>query len=199
MRVGGVVNEAAVNRAAVNGAVVNGATANSENVDLPEFVREALHAPAHLGADFTKSVAALAESLRAKLPVPLLHKRGSDYSVGDALSFELRASKPGASARSKGRLFEIMIFISSKAPLFAWQCFDRQQFFDESVFPHRWVPTAQLPSEIRDVLDGLQPFIEADGFREVPFECLQKPAPGCETELDGLPANVFQALFSELS
>ena len=163
---------------------------------LPAFVLSALKSPPRYHAQFTEDVAALGQKLSGELGVLVKHETDMNYCVGQSLRFETRVKKPGLGARSKGSLFEIMVFISSKAPVFASYCFDRQGLLTTASFP--WIAPDLLPDSVRDLRTTAHRVLEAAGLREVEFGLLSLPAPNCSTDMDGVPATVFEALFAEI-
>jgi len=60
------------------------------------------------------------------------------------------------------------------------------------------VPEDLLPREIARQVAGCRSRLLSEGYTEVPRELFDVPAPGCNTELDDLPATVFQCLFTEI-
>jgi len=61
-------------------------------------------------------------------------------------------------------------------------------------------PLAQekLPAEVRAVTEKAKLILNRRGWREVEMIYFFEPAEGCMTELDDLPANVFECLFAEV-
>jgi hypothetical protein len=169
---------------------VNGMT------ELPDFVLQALNAPRNDGAQFTALVAAFGQQFSSTLQLPIRHETDMNYCAGQSLRFELRAKQPNSSPKNLGALFEVMVFLSSKAPVFAWYCFDRHGVFSKAHFP--LLGPNQWPDSVRLMVSRLQPILVKAGWREVPFEILDAPAQNCVTDLDGSPATVFDALFAEI-
>jgi hypothetical protein len=163
---------------------------------LPDFVLQALNAPRVDGAKFTAHVSAFGQQFSSSLQLSVRHETDMNYCAGQSLRFEVRAAQPDSSPRSLGSLFEVMLFLSSKAPVFAWYCFDRHGVISKAHFP--LLGPNQWPDKVRLMVSRLQPVLVKAGFQEVPFEILAAPAQNYVTDLDGLPATVFEALFAEI-
>jgi hypothetical protein len=165
-------------------------------VQLPDFVVTALSKPIRDGSKFTDEISSLRNILSSLLQVSIKHETDMNYNSGHSLRFVTRVKKFGSSRNSKGSLFEIMVFVSAKSQLFAIYCFDRQQLLSHAPFP--LIAPNHLPKSILEICERVHHQLKISGFQEVAFEILDLPAPNCVTELDNLPATVFQALFAEI-
>jgi hypothetical protein len=165
-------------------------------MELPDFVVAALNKPIRENSKFTDEIDSVGQQLSSLLQLSVKHETDMNYNAGQSIRFEIRVKRPGSSQKSKGSLFEIMVFFSSRSALFVIYCFDRQQFLSNSNFP--LIAPNLLPKEILKMCSSVSQQLEFSGFREVPFEILDLPAPNCVTDLDNQPATVFQALFAEI-
>ena len=185
-------------------------------MSLPDFVLQALRASAKSGALFTLEVAAFGQKFSGPVRLPIRHEKDMNYCAGQSLRFDVRATiatsskpvsgkpvsskpvsrKPVSSKNSGAVLFEVMLFLSAKTPVFAWYCFDRHGVFIKAHFP--LLAPNQWPQEVRQIVSRLQPMLERTGWQEVPFALLDLLAPNFVTDLDNRPATVFEALFAEI-
>jgi hypothetical protein len=163
---------------------------------IPDFITEALQRPIDYSQNFTQRVSGLAKALSETLGLPVSHDADMNYRAGQNLCFSLQVAAPGA-PRRKGTL-EIRIYLTSRGPLFAFYCFDpRKLFVAENAAPYP-VPFDRLPGAAHQAIERCRQVLAANGWREVEQEWLGAMAPGCLTELDDLPASVFEALFTEI-
>jgi hypothetical protein len=84
---------------------------------------------------------------------------------------------------------EIRFYVSSKGPLFAIYLLDVGRTLTQENL---------LPEEIARQLETARRIFGEQGYTEVPSSLFDTPAPGCTTELDDLPATLFQCLFAEI-
>ena len=154
------------------------------------IVSAALPRPPDYSAEFTARVQALARLLEPALSMPLKHDTNMNYRAGQHLSCRLKL-------RGKGAV-EIRFYISSKGPLFAIYMLDRGGTLTQLGQLGHPIAENLLPDEIAAPLDGARKILSDQGYTEVPSRLFDTPAPGCTTELDDLPATVFQCLFAEI-
>jgi hypothetical protein len=151
---------------------------------LPEIITAALPRSPDYSDEFTARVKALAKLLEADLGVPLSHHSNMNYRAGQYVSF-----KPS---------LEVRIYISSKGPLFAFYVMDRGGTLMELEKASHPVPENLLPAEITSRLEVCRKRLSQEGYTEVAHSLFDVQAPNCTTELDDLPATVFQYLFAEI-
>jgi len=158
---------------------------------LPEMITAALPRSPDYSNEFTARVKALAQRLEADLNVPLKHDSNMNYRAGQYVSF-------GASLKPAKGAVEVRIYVSSKAPLFGFYVLDKGGTLMEPAKASHPVPENRLPEGIASQLDVCRKRLSDAGYTEVAHSLFDVPAPGCTTELDDLPATVFQALFAEI-
>jgi hypothetical protein len=158
---------------------------------LPEMITAALPRTPDYSGEFTARVKALAERLGADIDVPLSHDSNMNYRAGQYVAFKVRLPQVRGSV-------EVRIYISSKGPLFAFYVMDTGGTLMEAAKASHPVPEDRLPAEIIAQLDVCRKRLSQEGYTEVAPSLFDVPAPDCATELDDLPATVFQALFAEI-
>lgn len=158
---------------------------------LPEIILSALPRSPDYSNEFTAVVKALAQRLEAELGVPFSHDSNMNYRAGQYVAFK-------ASLRPAKGSVEVRIYVSSKAPLFALYVMDKGGTLMEPAQASHPVPENRLPAEITGQLEVSRNKLRQEGYTEVPRALFDVPAPGCTTELDDLPATVFQCLFAEI-
>ena len=158
---------------------------------LPEIILSALPRSPDYSNEFTARVKALAQRLEADLRVPFSHDSNMNYRAGQYVAFKasLRPAKGSVEAR---------IYVSSKAPLFAFYVMDKGGTLMEPAKASHPVPENRLSAQITGQLEVCRNKLRQEGHTEVPRALFDVPAPGCTTELDDLPATVFQCLFAEI-
>ena len=171
----------------------------AETALLPLYILDALHNPADHSIngiiDFSNRISCLKELLSSKMKVSFLHDKDMNYSSAQSLSFHYGTKD---TKEKPTYLFEIRYYISSKADLFAVYVFDERMTVMKGEKLNHPVDTKRLPIRVQEMIGKGSAILEANGYKEVDFDFFMMPAPGCETELDGLPANVFEALFTEI-
>jgi hypothetical protein len=162
---------------------------------LPFYVVNAINNPVDYSTGFTEKIACLKILLSNKIPFPLTHDAAMDYCSAQFISFSCNGNN---SRKKLNYSFEIRYYISSKAKIFAIYVFDRKMSIvtrEESYHP---VAVKRLPACIQEIIKSGAIVLVNNGYQEVEFDLFKVPAPGCVTQMDGLPVNVFQALFAEI-
>ncbi|MCJ9720441.1 hypothetical protein MOV66_11280 [Agrobacterium sp. SHOUNA12C] len=95
--------------------------------ELPEFISQALAKPVNYADDYVRSVLALKGRLEAALKASLVLDDDMNYNAAQSLTCKV-AGKDEALA--KVYEFDVRFYISSKSPLFAIYCFDRESGHD---------------------------------------------------------------------
>ncbi|MEN2471584.1 hypothetical protein [Burkholderia sp. GS2Y] len=162
---------------------------------LPSYIEEALHKPIDYSTDFTARVSSLRGVLSKELGVPFAHDAGMDYSPAQFVSFVCGASDVGEKSNYS---FEVRYYISSRANLFAVYVFDKKLTVVGDRELNHPIDTGRLPPRVQEVIARGDAVLQESGYREVGFEFFKIHAPGCETQMDGLPANIFETLFTEI-
>jgi hypothetical protein len=60
------------------------------------------------------------------------------------------------------------------------------------------IDPARLPEVVKTSINAGRSVLAAQGLQEVAHAYFFLPAPACTTQLDGLPATVFESLFADI-
>lgn len=162
---------------------------------LPPFVLDAIAQPIGCVRDYASLVAGLGDALSKASGVAFVLDDDTNYNPAQSLTCKL--SGQGAGLRKRFE-FEVRFYISSKAPLFAVYCFDRKWGMVDRGDVNHPIDPARLPEAARASIDKSRAVLATQGLQEVAHAYFFLPAPGCITQLDGLPATVFESLFAEI-
>lgn len=163
---------------------------------LPSHITNALTKPIDYSHTFTDKVENLKNSLSSLFHLPIKHDSGMDYASGQFLSFTLDGEDITHSR--KKYLFEVRFYISSKGPLFATYIFDQKRSVaSDSELGHP-IEISRLPESVQTVVNRVREFFQNEGYIEVEHQLFRVNAPDCKTQLDDLPASIFEALFAEI-
>lgn len=159
---------------------------------FPVLIQDAIDAPADFTRKFTKEVDAIRAELQSQVSVPVSHHSEMNYANGQRLAFCL--DDEGNPTAQEQAAYEMQIHISSKARLFAIYNLNR-------VGKNEWRPIseADLPHQSVNPIRLTEAMLKSMGYERVANAYLSKEVPGHFTELDGVPATVFEVLFSELT
>jgi hypothetical protein len=172
---------------------------------LPPQLQGALRQPADYSERFVQTVDALKEALVDRLGMDAHHDKDMNYSVAQQIIFfaddDGSLVKPGSNYR-----YRIVILITSRAPMYTFVFQRRTQVTDEFKklgLPgpgeyHLRTAEKELPVRLLGRLSEMSTALEEDGYLHIEGRVLRELAPGRHTEMDGVPATVFQALFSEM-
>jgi hypothetical protein len=180
---------------------------------IPPHITGALYNPVNYSPQFTEEVARIRAAISGGIRAEVQHNADMNYRASQSLSFTLSSKAPYspvgegtrdrlARASAKKRAggspsVEIRIYVSSRARLFCLYCFDKRgQFYKDGIWEHP-VPEEVFPPDIRNTLRDCRHILLNLGYDEVKRELFNVPAAGCLTELDDLPATIFQVLFTE--
>lgn len=94
--------------------------------------------------------------------------------------------------------FEVRFYVSSKAELFFVYIIDQAGRIKNHHGNSHPLPLDVLSEVAHDVILQIRNFLAENSYQEVPYEFFDKEAIGYLTQLDGLPANIFEALFAEI-
>ncbi len=161
---------------------------------LPASLLAALRAPVGHGPGYAAWVLSLRQALQAGLGAEFALDEDMNYNAAQSLACTLR----GADRERRAWTFEVRWYVSSKGPLFAVYCFDAKWRLSGPGGTNHPIDPRRLPAPAQDFIAGARAVLAQRGLEEVGFEYFQQPAPGCLTQLDDLPATVFQSLFAEL-
>lgn len=163
---------------------------------LPPFILDAIAQPIGCVRDYAGLVAGQGAALSNASGEAFVLDDDMNYNAAQSLTCKLS----GQDALLKKRFeFDVRFYISSKAPLFAVYCFDRKWGMVDRGDVNHPIDPARLPEAVRASIDKGRAVLAAQGLQEVAHAYFLLPAPGCTTQLDGLPATVFEALFAEIA
>ena len=163
---------------------------------LPTYISNALKNQIDYSHAFTAKVEKLKDSLSKLLNLSVKHAVGMDYASAQFLSFTLDGKNINHS--HKNYLFEVRIYISSKGPLFAIYIFDEKRSLSNSDELGHPIEVSRLPESAQATINRGREFLQTEGYIEVEHQLFRANAPGCNTQLDDLPASIFEALFAEI-
>lgn len=163
---------------------------------LPSHITNALKNQIDYSHTFTDKVENLKDSLSSLLHLPIKHASGMDYAPGQFLSFATGGEDINRS--HKKYLFEVRIYISSKAPLFAIYIFDKKRSVASSNELDHPIEVSRLPEPAQTLINRAREFFQREGYTEVEHRLFRANAPDCKTQLDDFPASIFEALFAEI-
>lgn len=168
---------------------------NTQLSMLPPFILDALAQPGGSVHDHARLVAGLGAALSNGLGVAFVLDDDMNYNPAQSLTCKLS----GWDAVLKKQFeFDVRFYISSKALLFAVYCFDRKWGMVDRANVNHPIDPARLPKAARASIDKGRAVLAAKGLQEVAHAYFFLPAPGCTTQLDGVPANVLESLFAEI-
>ncbi|WP_152033928.1 hypothetical protein [Paracidovorax avenae] len=94
--------------------------------------------------------------------------------------------------------FEVRFYFSSKASLFFVYIIDEAGRIKNHHGNSHPLPFGVLSEAAQDVIVKISNFLVENSYQEVTYEFYDKRAVGCMTQMDGLPASIFEALFAEI-
>lgn len=163
---------------------------------IPPTIMSALSKPIDYSRRFTESVEKLKNSLSATLGLSIRHDKNMDYSPAQFISFLFENADKTSPNRKQS--FEVRYYISSRAPLFATYILDlKRSLVLEGELNHP-IETSRLPTPALDPVNIGREFLKMKGYVEVDYDLFRENAPDCLTQLDGLPATIFETLFTEI-
>lgn len=163
---------------------------------MPDYVEEALVLPGGYSEKFSEQVAKIGNIISSHLGFPILHDKDMNYRAGQSLSFSLSGRPPYAPSRNG--CIEIDIYISSRSELYCFFCRDSQIEFIGSNESGFFVKPELFPVPVQEIVSTCRNILNSMGFKEVENALLNLKIPNFFTELDNLPATVFEILFSEI-
>jgi hypothetical protein len=151
---------------------------NGTSPPLQKYLSE----PVDYSPTFTARVAELAALVRQSTGLPVIHNASMDYSAAQKLVLVPQGSTT----------CQVRVHISSRGPLFAVVYYSSQRGSW-----HQNAPSAAT-EECRKLVECATSVLRKRGLLEIPAADWSTPAPGKMTDMDGIPATVFDVLFSEL-
>ncbi len=149
-------------------------------------------------ADYSSSFVEVVEELRASLSEALgvtFHRiNDMNYSSSQTIRLMLNEKYMPVSDRHAAT-FWINTFVSSKGKFYFISCRARDT---QPSRTWRIVPDAAINQEASSYVRRIKEKLEDKGYVSLPNQALSEIASNHRTQLDNLPATVFQVLFSEL-
>jgi hypothetical protein len=165
-------------------------------MNLPPYIVDSLQSPTDYSPEFTTKIDNINHEICMEFGILATHDATMDYRASQSLAFNVSGRDPYRLVPD-GEI-EVRIYVSSRGELFCFYCFDRKGIlYREGMWKHP-VPLKSFPVGLADWFDKIRNVMNRIGYDEVGEIFFNEPAPGCSTELDGLPATVFQVLFSEI-
>jgi hypothetical protein len=162
---------------------------------LPEFILDALPNPIDHSRDFSVVVIELKQTLEAQLRMVFRLDQDMNYNPAQSLTYTLQGK---VDLQKQPYEFDVRFYLSSKAPLFAVYCFDRDWGMTDRGDVNHPIAQQRLPERVRTWINKAKAVLVGKGWTEVEHAYFYVAAPGCITQLDGLPATVFESLFAEI-
>ena len=159
-----------------------------------EELKLALSEPADYSDHFAKQIDELCLGLSQSLGTKFFHDDHMDYRSSQRIILWLDESHKPVNEVSRAS-FEVTVFISSKGKFCAVICRCRNTGSDS--FWTR-IPINLMDSSLRLHIQRVKEFLEARGYVLIHPSTLSERAEGYKTEMDNLPATVFEVLFSEV-
>ncbi len=145
--------------------------------------------------EFTKRISKLKKKLEERIGVSMYHNIDMNYSSSQQISYFVNIA--GEISEDKGETetpLRVSLFISSKGPYVCPVIFNRKgrNIFSPMDFDEEY-------SELfRCMWSAIKIILEEDGIFEIERNLLRQNVPGQKTELDDVPANLFEVLFAEV-
>jgi hypothetical protein len=159
-------------------------------------VLAALKRSADYSPVFTERVASIANSIANELGCACYHDRDMNYASAQKISLSL--DEQGKFCETSGSAkYQVDVLISSKDKFFTVVFL--QRLYDGDLEENVWRSSRSAPnSRIKDVGLLLVELVQKRGYYLLEGEILDERVLGLNTEMDGVPATVFEGLFSEL-
>jgi hypothetical protein len=162
--------------------------------NIQEIIDRAVWNEPDYSACFSRKVEALARGVEELTGLEAVQVGSMDDCPGQYVRIRL-VSHAGHSPRMR---FEARFYISSKADVFFVYVNDEVgRVRNHRGHPHP-LPAGALPEVAQRVIFKIRRFLVETSCREVPYELYDKEAAGYLTQMDGLPATIFEALFAEI-
>jgi hypothetical protein len=163
---------------------------------IPLHLRPALRSLADYSPAFSDEIRKIAELISKIVGVDVHRDADMNYRASQRISLEFSSASPYG-IKKDGEICAT-IYISSRARLFCFYCFDAKGiFYKDGPWKHP-APVDLFPLQIGEVIRRCRGLLIDRGYEEVERQLFDELAPDCFTELDHLPATVFQVLFAEV-
>ena len=156
---------------------------------MNELIDKALRVAPDCSEDFTNTVAGMRRKLELAMEAPVYHDSDMNYSASQKLSVFLDAQGKPVQREDPWATNEVVLLISSRAKLYTTLGLER-------LVGNEW--RVRTCDTAPGLLSALHRLLQEEGYAHVQGTVLSEPAEGAVTEMDGVPATVFQVLFSEM-
>jgi hypothetical protein len=156
---------------------------------MRDSIQSALTAPPDHSCEFTNKIKALRDKVETAIGAPVYHEPEMNYSVSQRMYLYFDESGRQVEEDADSRVLRLDFLMSSRAPLYTSITLVR-------IDTNEW----QLGSSITEVaqLSAMHRILQQEGYEFVHGQILEELVSGAVTEMDGVPATVFEVLFTEL-
>jgi hypothetical protein len=172
---------------------------------MDERIREALQTPPDFSEAFDNFVDKICERLSSVFGVLLYHDNDMNYSAAHQIKLHLNREYVPINFKSADVIYELVTLISSKGPFFTFICLHREYVtdFESLALPAPGEYWLRLePDKISPKIQAQMSLIIAEmelmNYTLLSGTLLDQVIEGFVTDMDGIPATLFQVLFSEL-
>ncbi|GKS77912.1 hypothetical protein AVME950_23470 [Acidovorax sp. SUPP950] len=164
--------------------------------NIPDFILKSIANEPDYSKSFSRKISALAQSIRELTHLGVTHCESMDYCPAQYLEIYLNGQIDHPSKTEY--IFEIRFYISSKADLFFVYINDKKGRIKNAFGKSHPISIDLLPEKTQNLIFRIKYFLIESGYQEVLYEFYDREAVGYLTQMDGLPANIFEALFAEI-
>ena len=175
--------------------------------ELNPDVLVALNTAPDYSDTFTREVMSLHRAIADELSAPVEHDDDMNYSSAQKLVVWLdKGYHFLAPSNPDKAVYRLIDFVSSRGRFFTFMTLGlsastagwKEKGLEEPKRYWTLVAKNNLPDEIKSVQKQIASIMESNGYQHLDDAVLSQEATGHWTKLDGQPATVFQALFSEM-
>ncbi len=156
---------------------------------MDRMITKALAARPDYSSRFTARMEAIRRKVEGQIAAPVYLDSDMNYAVSQRISIFLDQRDRPVSKDDEARCVEVAILISSRSSVYTVVQLDKFSRNERKVVE---------VTAAADSLSNLERSVDEEGYSPIRGDVLNELAPGCTTEMDGAPATVFQALFSEM-
>lgn len=174
------------------------------NQETNRIIQNALEAPPNYSEEFAVWVEEVAAAIAARLGVNVEHNSDMNYSV--AHQIVIKYDDDGHPAQpDKGYRYRLIVLLSSRGKFYTIVVYRRTDVGCD--YREYGLPSAgtyhlrfdyREQEGIQSSLESIRGVLQNVDVHEVDPDYLNEYVPGKVTEMDGVPATLFQVLFSEL-
>jgi len=182
-------------------------TTNRTNVaETNRHLQTALKTGPDYSEAFTTRVALLADGFRKTLSLPVEHDTDMNYRAAQKIGVWLNEACAPVEPRSGEAIYQMNTYVSSKGRYFTFVTLKLSDSGNNGRarglerLGRFWVRLDEdtIPAGIANLQKVITLLMQPMGYSFLPGSLLSREAKGHSTDLDGKPATLFEALFSEL-